>query len=218
LATEAAVNAVNMEAVIERIAALERERRQLLWGAGAVLSILFVMMISQSHAISGRRTIVAENIVLKDAKGKTRAALSVGPDGSPSLSFLDEKGDAKVRLHSSDGQHSSLTFLEKQRVQVALSATSDGVASLQMFEKNNRGASGLYLWPDGSSGLGLQMGGQAIDLSARPNGKAGLSITGNDGSDRRFVGVEGAIDQSPGAAAAIPSPTPTPRTAEQTSL
>jgi hypothetical protein len=212
------MSAVNMEAVIERIAALERERRQLLWGAGAVLSIALITMISQSHAISGRGTIVAENFVLKDAKGKTRAALSMSPDGSPSLSFLDSHGDAKVRLHTSDGQHSALTFLEKERVQMALTATSAGVTNLQMFGKDRRDSSGLYLWPDGTSGLGLQMGDQTIDLSARPDGKAGLLITGNHGAERHFVGNEAVVDPSSSAAAAMPTAPSTTMMTEATSM
>jgi hypothetical protein len=180
LPPEIAMSSPTMELVIERLESLERERRQLLWGGGSVLSIALVLLATQAHLLTGRGTVEAQKLVLKDSMGHVRASLGMGPDGSPALSLLDERGDLRVRLHGSQDQNAALTFMNNKRVALALTSTAEGAAMLQLFDKNQRSASGFYLWPDGTTGLGLQMGAQSIDLSTKPNGTPGLTISGNE--------------------------------------
>ena len=176
-----------IELVIERIESLERERRQLLWGGGAVLSIALVLVTSQARLLTGRGTLEAEKLVLKDAKGNVRASLGMGLDGTPALSLLDERGELRVRLHGSHDQNAALSFMNNKRVSMALTSTTDGSSMLQMFDKNQRSASGFYLWPDGTTGLGLQMGEKSLDLSIKPNTTPGLSIVGSEDADAESV-------------------------------
>jgi hypothetical protein len=200
------MNPDTIQVVMERIEALERERRQLFWGSGVVVCVALAVTAAHARLLTGGGTISAQKIVLKDWQGITRATLMTHSDGSPSLSFLDNKGDAKLRLQAADNNSAALTFLQNERVQMALSWADGGAASLQMADRHARGSMGLFLSPDGSANLGFRTHDQSIELATNADGRSGLTITGDRGAHRQYVGAVGQDRQPP--TAVVPSRAP----------
>jgi len=194
----------SMEAMIERIERLERERRQTVWAGGAVLSIALALLASQAHLLRGKGTLEADRFVLRDADGKSRATLEMGHDGNPALTFLDPAGQSLVRLHGSTEQFSALTFMNQGRAQMALNSMPDGSSSFQMYDRRQRSSSGMYLWPDGTTGLGLRNGQQGIDLVTRPDGQSSMSTLDEDGLPREQLSTTPVADLKPKLTAAAP--------------
>lgn len=87
----------DVNALYERIERLENQNR---WtrrlGAVAILSVA-VLFVSGQAKVSTKKTIEAEEFVLKDANGKTTAELS-SSDAGPDLRFLDQNGAVRLSV------------------------------------------------------------------------------------------------------------------------
>jgi hypothetical protein len=84
-----------IQGMVGRLIRVERENRRLKRvGALALLALAVVVLMGQ--AASPSKVVRAQLFALRDTTGKDRATLSLGTDGSPALTFLDQ--DAKPRL------------------------------------------------------------------------------------------------------------------------
>jgi hypothetical protein len=81
-----------------RVAELEKQNRRFKQLGAVVLAVASVIVImGQAPA---KKTVEANEFVLKDNAGNVRARLSVNALGSASMVFLDEKGKAALALDS----------------------------------------------------------------------------------------------------------------------
>ena len=89
---------LDLEEMNARLGRLETENRRWRRGAGLLaVGAILPVLLAASHEKAGK-TIEATKIVLKDAKGKVRAELGTQPDGSASLTLLDEEGGTTAKL------------------------------------------------------------------------------------------------------------------------
>jgi hypothetical protein len=174
--------------LIGQLETIRRERKQLL-GAGSVLVVAGLVLVAAGAGfVRKSRVIEAEQFLLKDHDGRVRARLATASDGSPAFALVDGLGRDVVTLHGSGNESAVLSLMNRGRTRVALAATSDGAVTLNFFDGKNRSATGMYLWSDGSAGIGLRNGGSEVKIAAKPDGEAGLSVTGPDGRERTQVG------------------------------
>jgi hypothetical protein len=189
---EIAMDRPSLDAVIERLELLEREKRQVLWVGAALFAAAVVAVASGTDWVRRPKQIEAERFVLKDKDGKVRARLSTAPDGSPMLALLDAQGRDHLMLHGSIDDTATLSFYDHGQPRVTLSSTNTGAAGLNFYDKHDRSATGLYLWPDSTTGLGLRNGELGIELAAQADGLAGLSVVDQSG---KVWGQLGALPQ-----------------------
>ncbi len=81
-----------------RLAALERQNRRFKQlGVAVLVGATLFLALGQAPA---KRTVEANEFILKDGNGKVRATLRMGGDffAMPELNFIDEKGTTRLRL------------------------------------------------------------------------------------------------------------------------
>jgi hypothetical protein len=150
----------------------------------ALLAVAAVALLG-TDLVRRRREVSAERFVVRDKAGRVRASLAMKPDGLPELALLDELGRDQVSLSAQVGGNTALAFHDRGQVRMALSTGSDGRANLTMHDRGRASSTGLYLHPDGSSGIGFQEGRRGVTMSVGPDGSAELRFSDKDG---RLVG------------------------------
>lgn len=167
----------NLEAVVQRLETLERERRQMLWVvAGGFLAIMAVVCAG-TDLLSRSRELRAEKFVVTDPQGRVRVELGTDRDGSPTLAFRDPNGRNHVTLVGRSGGDGTLSFYDKGQVRMEMAASPGGRASVDLYDRGGRSQAGLYLWGDSTAGVSLWNGDEAVELAAQPDGLAGLTIS-----------------------------------------
>ena len=81
--------------VLSRLAKLERENKRFRFAGGLLL--LFAIVLLTGAAQTGRHALTADEFILQDGQGRTRAKLSVDSKGV-ALMFLDEAGRKQMSL------------------------------------------------------------------------------------------------------------------------
>ena len=111
-----------------------------------------------------RRSLEAEEFVVRDSRGKRRAAMGMDSDGSPKLRNFDE--DEKVRIALSvlfEGSPTILLYDRAIDVRVALCASVDGLPYIRLYDQHDRPRAGLDVFPDDSARIRiLDRDGEAV--------------------------------------------------------
>ncbi|MBX6316468.1 MAG: hypothetical protein IRY99_26685, partial [Isosphaeraceae bacterium] len=89
---------------------------------------------------------------------------------------------------ASDGS-SFLQFLDRHRMRLGLYASSDGSTMLSLVHRDSQSTAGMYLWPDGQSGLLMHRQGQDLKLGMEKDGSARLGFSDRYGQERYGLGV-----------------------------
>jgi len=154
---------------------VERENR-ILKRFALVLLLLITAAVGMGQTPTGR-TVEAERFVLKDHAGRTRAEIVMDASGTPSLEFLDEKGQAGTRFRNGE-----LSFFSGTK------RTSMGESGLSISTEEGHielGTLGLRLKVISSAkdGLGwLSLGMMPSDLSRHKDAIGpDLRLAGNNG-------------------------------------
>lgn len=139
------------------------ERRMRIVVRTGFLSLGCVILMSIMGLTSApERTLVAEKFILRDSAGnkravldvegngpslalydekdRVRAALSVGPDGTPLLALADSKGEARIHLSLAVGNAPYLEFYNGDaKPRVTLSLDYDDQVRLFLYDKAKNG-------------------------------------------------------------------------------
>jgi len=100
------------------------------------------------------KVIRANQFVLEDENGKTRAALDVAKDGVPGLYLYDDTGTPRIMLGVSKGG-SVLALCDKNgKTIISLTVSNDG-SSLRLSDDNGKTRAVLDMGNDGVPGLAL---------------------------------------------------------------
>jgi hypothetical protein len=99
-----------LEEVLSRLERLERQNRRFRI-AGALLVVLFAVAFLTGAAQTGRHTLTANEFILQDDQGRTRADLSISSK-SVALIFLDESGRKQMSLETGAHGHAWLALGE----------------------------------------------------------------------------------------------------------
>ncbi len=190
-----------LQNVIERLERVERQNRRLR-RAGAVSIVVAGALILMAQSAPPRRVVEAQQFLLKDKNGATRALWSV-EGGRAHLSFTDPsgrpgQGRPGVVLGMSEEGHPELIIRGPLGAQLALGVSDDGPAAL-FSRRLGPPQLTLQVFDDGPSALFSDARGNA-QMSA---GSLGVGITGvsmNDsaGKLRIILAVKG---ENPGLAA-----------------
>jgi hypothetical protein len=116
---------VDMQGILERLQNLERQNQRLR-RALAFAVILVCSFACLAMAAKRARSVQANEFVLKDSDGTTRAALRMGSTG-PRLLFYDENGEAVRALMGVLGSGPALGLYDKGgKTRVSLAVASNG--------------------------------------------------------------------------------------------
>jgi hypothetical protein len=154
-----------LEVVMRRLEAVEKENRRLKRGASlALLGLGSLVLMGQARSGSSK-TIEAERFVLKDETGNTRSYWGINPNGGVGMGFLG-------------------------RSRVMLGTNPDG-ARIAVQDPNGKTRLSLTSKPDGSFGLDLKDDAETTRaaLKVRSDGTPVLELAGKDGQDRVSVVV-----------------------------
>jgi len=160
------------DAILARIARLERENRRLKQGAIVFLvMIASVGLMAQTRqnppaarpkgrapaapapaAPAGPTAVEAQGFILKDANGKVRAELGLA-GGSPSLKFRDESGSALVSLSLNEGPAGPVLLLSdpQHHASVALSVLEKAGPQLSLTGERADIQLRMGVAPDGTT-------------------------------------------------------------------
>jgi hypothetical protein len=119
-----------MQTMLERLAALEKQNRRLRRAGALILAGVGVVVLT-GQVLPKNRTVEAERFVLTDANGKSRAELSLDHN-SAQLALYDQEGRQGVSLTTDAlGNTSTLNLYNRYGLRVAVSAFLDsGAVSL----------------------------------------------------------------------------------------
>ena len=103
---------------------------------------------------TGPKLIRANQFVLEDDNGKTRAVLDVGKDGVPGLYLYDDNGTPRAMLGASN--HGSVLALcdKNGKTLISLTVSNDG-SSLRLSDDDGKPRVRLTVSNDGEPGLAL---------------------------------------------------------------
>jgi len=133
----------------------ERARRRLVrLNRLLVLGVAALVLMGQSTALRGDRVIGAERFVLRDGPGAARAELTVLPDGSPTLGFLDQTGKPRALLGLSPEGTPGLAVLDPdEQPRLTLGQRPDRTTAISAFAPGGQLRAKLDVGHDGLPGL-----------------------------------------------------------------
>ena len=107
-----------------------------------------------TSAPQARRAVDAEEFVVRDWRGKRRAALGMDSDGSPKLRIFDEAEKVRIALSVLfEGSPTIFLYDRAIGVRVALCVSADGLSYLRLYDQADRPRAGLDVFPDDSARL-----------------------------------------------------------------
>jgi hypothetical protein len=170
--------------VTERLAALERENRRLLWIGGAIVAGAIVLVAEGSGLVRPAGVLEARGLLLKDPAGKVRGRFDVASDGSPRLALLDDQGRDQATLSSTYADSTVLTLYEKGKKRAELSALSHGDSSLSFFDGANDTETAIVLRPDNTLALSFRGPERFVSLALVADSAEGLRFVDEAGRER----------------------------------
>lgn len=100
------------------------------------------------------RTVAAQEIVLVDAKGRTRGALGLNKNGDPSLSIYDHHGTLRSALQISEAEGLGFKFFDTSgALRISLIINTDQIPAIRLFDSHNRPRALLGVDPEGEAAL-----------------------------------------------------------------
>jgi hypothetical protein len=144
-----------------RLAALESQRDRLRWMArligaafvGTLIALAIVLRTaSNADGALATRSLFAEEVVLRDVEGVTRARLGTDSDGRTQLSLSDRDGRGRLRLTVlADGSPGVTISDAEARPRAVLGYLPDGTTSLVLADAQGTSRAVVGLEPDGST-------------------------------------------------------------------
>jgi hypothetical protein len=126
----------NSQHLEHRLQRLEKQNRKLWW---AIFCLpLFAMLLgaqAQESLLKGKK-VVAEEFVLTDSEGHTRASLMLFKDGAH-LVLQDQNGKARVRLAANADNAGPLLYLYNEEEKAALAAgqsKDNGIGFVEFYD------------------------------------------------------------------------------------
>ena len=170
------MNKPTMDTRVRRLKRVEWETRR--WrqvGSVVLVGIAVLVLMGQATLTKVTTVVNAEKFILRDSSGKTRASLSVGPDGKVALALADKDG----------------------KIRAGLGVTSDGSPGLALADKDGTRRAGLGVGVDGTVRLDLtdKDGKPRAELAVLDYGSPVLLLRNNDGIPRALIGFM--ADRSP---------------------
>lgn len=167
------MNQLTVDALRERVDRLENGHRRLKGLAGvALLALAAVMVVGQAVANGSARVIEAEKFVLRDASGASRTELTVLPDGSPTLGFLDKDEKPRALLGLAPDGSPGLAFLDTNEKARLTLTFAGGAPAIAVIDKEGRVRAKLDVATDGVPGLAF------LDQAGRPAALLGIMADG----------------------------------------
>lgn len=203
----------NVDVVADRLAKLEaatrrleRERRRwrivgtmLTVGAGLIATAGAAM---DDEAAEGPKSVEAGEFILRDKEGRTRAALTIRPDGTPGLAFYDEKATMRMSLDLGAGDENDddtpgvNIYGHDGELRAAMTIRPDGTPGLGFFDKGRNPRLSLDMANDESTGVNIYGPGGVLRaaMAIRPDGTPGLGLFDESGRVVQSVdiGTDGA--------------------------
>jgi hypothetical protein len=105
-------------------------------------------------AVVPQRTVAAQEILLIDAKGKTRGALSLNKEGNAGLSLYDHQGRLRTALDISDAEGLGFKLFDTTgTLRLSLIINPDKIPALRLFDSQRRPRALLGVDPEGEAAL-----------------------------------------------------------------
>jgi hypothetical protein len=188
------MSTLSLEALADRIDRLEAQNRRLKQVALSVALASSVLAMVGFKLARNPSQVEAERFVVKDARGNMRASLSLR-EGEPTLALFDSRGREQVLLRSAPDHASTLEFYQRGHLRMALESSTAGASQLTMLDSDHQLAAGLYVWPEGSSGLALNRGQAGARLAVKNDGTASLGFADPEGTARGglMMGLQGSV-------------------------
>jgi len=147
----------DIQTLRKRLERLEHgHQRQRLFGLFAFLAIGVVFLMGQAGRGNIPEVIEAQRFIVKDASGKSIAALGADRDGAPLLVLMNSDGHLAAALDVTVHKKPTLTLYDRDgKGRVVLAVDSDGSPALAMNDKTGTPRIGLAVATQGSGGLVL---------------------------------------------------------------
>jgi hypothetical protein len=114
---------------------LERQNRRLKL-IGTVVMVLAAAVLLMGQA-SQKKTVEANEFILKDTTGKTRARLGIGATG-PDLAMFDTEGKARASLEVENDTTGTVTLYKDSSGKDVVAHNSYGGGALKMFDREGK--------------------------------------------------------------------------------
>jgi hypothetical protein len=147
----------DIQALRKRLDQLEHDHKRLRrFGLLAFLGLVVTLLMGQSGRNVVPEVIEAQRFVVKDATGKSVAALGTDRDGAPLLVLMNSDGRLAATLDVTAQKKPTLTLYDRNsKGRLILAVDSDGSPALAMNDKNGTPRIGLAVATQGSGGLVL---------------------------------------------------------------
>ena len=134
------MNQPMMETLVERLDRLERENRRLKWvGSVVLIGITALVLMGQAGPRHVFKIVQAEQFVLRDPSGQTRAVLGTVADGSAGLALYDRDGKDRAKLIVlPDGMSGLIAFDRDGKLRAGTGVTADGSPRLTLYDRDGR--------------------------------------------------------------------------------
>lgn len=166
-----------------RLQKLERQHRRLKL-TGSMVLLLAAAGLLMGQALPTRRTVDAEEFVLRDAAGTPRAVLSLKAEGAPTLAFFDPSGKTRAWFGVRGGGSPYLLFADHAgKPRAGLSVKDDGSPELTFIDLTGNPRALLQVPSDGQASLALydHLGRARAGLGVSRNGSPELRLLDKDG-------------------------------------
>jgi hypothetical protein len=101
-----------------------------------------------------QRSMAAEEILLVDAKGRTRGALGLNKDGDPAVSIYDHHGTLRSALDISDADGLGFKIFDTAgTLRISLIINADQIPAIRLFDSQHRPRALLGVDPGGEAAL-----------------------------------------------------------------
>jgi|694.fasta_scaffold99104_2 hypothetical protein len=133
------MNSETTSSIESRISSLERKNRQLRWLLLFLPLVALTLGAASQNDIFKAKKVVAEEFVLTDSEGKTRASLML-VENSAQLVLQDSAGKARVRLAANPEEAGPILFLYTKNEKTALAAgqsKDNGIGFIEFYDEGN---------------------------------------------------------------------------------
>jgi hypothetical protein len=146
------MDTTHLDTLNHRLDRLEREGRSLRrWGGLVLLGLAAVAVMGQALPGKVPKAFEAEEFVVRDAQGRMRATLGLGPEGSAGLVVYDASGTGRAVVDVGADGTPELGFADRAGItRATLRLLLDGSAGFVINDNAGVARAGVAMVPDGS--------------------------------------------------------------------
>jgi hypothetical protein len=185
--------------IMKRLEHLERENRCLKrLCLTAFLGIGAFMLMGQVLPSTGKKTVEAEAIHLRDSEGRGRVLMTVDDEG-PSLRFFDKDGKGRLVIRTTQSQGPEVALYHNEgKARTVLSVNPEGIPSLFILDNEARSSASIAIDPQGGTAIRLLDAAfnARATLSMSSEGGAGLGLMDKNNKGGVLLGVGGKNDEN----------------------